>query len=58
MVITDPIALPPGPRTAEASGRFVIRLPTPISPARPPHTPSQPPPLPEIPLRPRWLGWR
>ena len=29
MVITDPIALPPGPRTAEASGRFVIRLPTP-----------------------------
>ena len=58
MVITDPILLPPGPRTAEATGRFIIRLPAPTSHARPPRTPPQPPPLPEIPLRPRWLGWR
>jgi hypothetical protein len=58
MVITDPIALPPGPRTAEATGRFITRLPTPTQSGRPTRAQPQPAPLPKIPLRPRWLGWR
>jgi hypothetical protein len=34
MVITDPLALPGGPRAAEATGRFSPRLPDPSRPAR------------------------
>ena len=58
MVITDPLARPRDPRTAEATGRFSPRLPDPSRlPRRPQPHPASPPVL-EIPLRPRWLGWR
>ncbi len=58
MVLTDPFVLHRSPRTAEATGRFVTRLPAPTSHSRQPRIQPPPPPTPEIPLRPQWPGWR
>ena len=58
MVITDPLARPRGPRTAEATGRFSLRLPDRSRLPRRPNPNLASPPALEIPLRPRWLGWR
>ena len=60
MVITDPIALYRSPHTAEATGRFITRLPTqaPTPSGGLPCAQPQPPLMLEIPQRPRWLGWR
>ena len=58
MVITDPIAIQRGPRAAEATGRFIPRLPGLDRPPRCSFSNPTPRPVFEIPLRPRWLGWR
>ena len=54
MVSTDPAAQSGRPQSAEALGKLITRLPA----ARPP-IPAAPKASPlDIPILPRWAGWR